>query len=399
MTNLLQYAMGAAAIVTIPVSLLLWLLAIDRRMKTGSILPAEHRRPVPWRLLDLLLLAVLGLFTVLAAQFAGAVVLGIPLGNADLPDLEPWQRMGMLLMFSCASLLIWLMAVGICRTRAQATWRDLGLDPAKFAFDVQLGFGAFAMLVVPMMLVHLVALAIFGDDELHPFIELIAADPRLIYLLPIAFAAVIVAPLVEESLFRVLLQGWLERLAADWEARNLRAPAADWGLPVESGGSDQVEAENPSGAETQSDVMAPTESDEPARTPMQTPPQTSANRVPGEQPYDDTPTHSDSPWTSPTAESAESSAALRAVRDEAADSPGALPRARWLRWLPIVASSLLFAGAHTGQGPAPISLFLLALGLGYVYQRTHRIVPCLVVHMLVNAWAVAQLTVMVLGDP
>ena len=53
-------------------------------------------------------------------------------------------------------------------------------------------------------------------------------------------------------------------------------------------------------------------------------------------------------------------------------------------WWPIFASALPFAAMHIGQGPAPIPLFVLAIGLGYIYQRTHRILPCIVVHSLLN---------------
>src|SRR5262249_51163868 len=53
--------------------------------------------------------------------------------------------------------------------------------------------------------------------------------------------------------------------------------------------------------------------------------------------------------------------------------------------LPILASSLLFSLTHFGQGAAPIPLFVLALVLGFLYQRTHRLLPSSVVHFLLNA--------------
>jgi membrane protease YdiL (CAAX protease family) len=53
-------------------------------------------------------------------------------------------------------------------------------------------------------------------------------------------------------------------------------------------------------------------------------------------------------------------------------------------WLPIFVSSALFAAAHIGQGTAPFALFLLAIVLGYTYQRTHRIVPCITLHATFN---------------
>ena len=60
------------------------------------------------------------------------------------------------------------------------------------------------------------------------------------------------------------------------------------------------------------------------------------------------------------------------------------PPSRAAEALAIVMSSTLFAAMHISQGPAPIPLFVLALGLGYVYARTGRILPCIVVHMLLN---------------
>ena len=56
------------------------------------------------------------------------------------------------------------------------------------------------------------------------------------------------------------------------------------------------------------------------------------------------------------------------------------PTKRW----PILVSSLVFALLHLGQGGAPIPLFFLAVGLGFLYQRTGRLTPCIVVHMLLN---------------
>ena len=46
--------------------------------------------------------------------------------------------------------------------------------------------------------------------------------------------------------------------------------------------------------------------------------------------------------------------------------------------------SLLFALAHATQWPDPVPLFLFALMLGYLYQRTHRILPSIVAHFVCN---------------
>jgi len=56
------------------------------------------------------------------------------------------------------------------------------------------------------------------------------------------------------------------------------------------------------------------------------------------------------------------------------------PKSAW----PIYATSLLFALMHLGQGAAPIPLFFLSVGLGFLYQRTGRLFPAIIVHMLLN---------------
>lgn len=57
----------------------------------------------------------------------------------------------------------------------------------------------------------------------------------------------------------------------------------------------------------------------------------------------------------------------------------------------ILVSSALFASMHISQGAAPIPLFVLALGLGYLFARTGRVLPCIVVHVLLNGCSLAML--------
>lgn len=64
---------------------------------------------------------------------------------------------------------------------------------------------------------------------------------------------------------------------------------------------------------------------------------------------------------------------------------------RPLMWIPILVSSALFSLAHFRNGPDWVPLFFLALGLGYLYQRTGRIQACIVVHVLVNLLSTIQL--------
>jgi membrane protease YdiL (CAAX protease family) len=68
-----------------------------------------------------------------------------------------------------------------------------------------------------------------------------------------------------------------------------------------------------------------------------------------------------------------------------------LDRRRLIEWRAIQASSLLFAIAHANFWPSPVALFLLAIGLGWLACRTQSIVPCIVTHALFNAVACVEL--------
>ncbi len=60
-------------------------------------------------------------------------------------------------------------------------------------------------------------------------------------------------------------------------------------------------------------------------------------------------------------------------------------------WRAILASSLLFAIAHANVWPTPIPLFALAIGLAWVACRTQSIIPCIVTHALFNSVACVEL--------
>ena len=82
------------------------------------------------------------------------------------------------------------------------------------------------------------------------------------------------------------------------------------------------------------------------------------------------------------------------------------PRLHWLRRhlrvrsaqhvRAIWASSALFAAVHSQVWPSPVPLFVLAIGLGYLYLRTRSLVGPVVVHGMFNAVSAVSL---LLGGP
>src|SRR5205814_3907184 len=59
-------------------------------------------------------------------------------------------------------------------------------------------------------------------------------------------------------------------------------------------------------------------------------------------------------------------------------------RSRFLTGVAIVLTSLFFAAVHAAQWPAPIALFVLALAIGTVYERTGSLIAAVCMHAVFN---------------
>jgi membrane protease YdiL (CAAX protease family) len=57
----------------------------------------------------------------------------------------------------------------------------------------------------------------------------------------------------------------------------------------------------------------------------------------------------------------------------------------------VYGTALLFAAVHTSEWPAPIGLFVLALGLGYLAERSRSLAGPIVIHSLFNGVSCVQL--------
>jgi membrane protease YdiL (CAAX protease family) len=152
-------------------------------------------------------------------------------------------------------------------------------------------------------------------------------DHSLEMMTAAAFAAVVAAPLYEETAFRLVFQGWLERremLAQPVVAHEV-APSVDAASEPSEVGADGIE-----------------------RLEAEPLPQVTYTYAP----------------------------------------PG---------WLPVVISGIVFGLAHYGHGVSPIPLILLGAVMGYLYQRTHRITPSIICHVLFNAFTFVLLALQFSG--
>ncbi|HEY2760375.1 MAG TPA: CPBP family intramembrane glutamic endopeptidase, partial [Pirellulales bacterium] len=232
-------------------------------------------------------------------------------------DLDSHAKFMVVLGDLVSRLLTLVVGTAIVVVRTGATANDLGLNHQFVTYDLRCGALAF---VASLPLVYGVqALVTHWIPYEHQLIDVVHQSNASATWLAAVVSAVVAAPLTEEFLFRILLQGWLEKLELSLMLRM---------SPAQSGQLDE-----------KTDVVPATGHPQPGLL--------------------------------------------------------GLP----IGTLPILISSSLFALTHFREGPesVPLRLFavtpLLVFGLflGFVYQRTHRLLPSLTIHMLLNGLTMASL--------
>lgn len=312
----------------------------------GPLLPALPRREVPWAFFDLV--ALVGIWLIVSG------VVGIAWRQAgwladDAADLAGAvsQRAAL-----AANILVPVaaMAIGlpVIALRTGATLRDLGLVPWQLGADLRRGLVAFVMLAPPVYGLQALLVGLWKPSQ-HPLIELFRRAPQADTFLLLCLSAGVVAPLVEELLFRVLLQGFLEKAVV------FRGPVHE--LVFGAVAPPPAEHAALTAAEVSANHACPTQSN-------------AARGAPDEA------------WSAlPDGSDAVSLATLTT----GLKAFNRLPPRGWRGGLPIAGSSVLFGLMHYTHGPDWIPLIVLGTGLGYLYQRTHRLLPCCVVHASLNS--------------
>ena len=317
-----------------------WCAVIGRWRRRGAVLDYEPRLPVPWGAAVALLAVVFVAISLLSS--VGVEASQEP--SEPMSLLEASQRLMGIILFQTVVIGVVVFAVAVAY---RASLRDFGLPEFahEMAHDVAIGVVACLVALAPVYGIQMLLLELFGPSH-HPLVELVTSgEPNVGIVFLATIAAVVIAPISEEILFRLLLQGWLEK----WEGGRL-AWRGD-SIPELSVGDEAPLAE---GSEQQNGEARMTNDEFGGRE--------------------------------------DSSFVIR----HSSFSPPVDPPPRGLAglpygWAPILISSLLFAAAHYGYGPDPVPIFFLAIILGYVYQRTHRITPCIVAHALFNSLAMLVL--------
>lgn len=353
---------GGAVVLVGP---LVWFTVFWRLCHRQSVLEHEPRRLASWGLIDLIGVVLLT-FAAMFILMGIAALLGLNVAAAlNSEDLQGGRFL--IAVDSLSKLFAIAVIGGFILLRTGCSLRDLGLSWEHFGHDLRLGAAAFTALAIPTYALQGL-LTRFWPSE-HPLIESLKADRDPMFLGIALFAAVIAAPLAEEFVFRGLFQGWLEKM---FDAAAIFRPNYFLGLIIGENVADDRVRELPPDL-IQAELAQP---NEPRSIYLGPPPLYGAGSL--------------NPYVSPQTAAAPSEHAPPA---EVNNFP------HWITdVIPTAASSAVFALLHLSHGPDFIPLTFLAVGLGYLYRRTHRITPGLVVHFLLNLTSMLALSAAIYGE-
>lgn len=190
--------LGAASLVVLA-------LAGVRLQQRGSVIsPVSTTLPqFPW------LPLVLGL------TWVGVQVLSITsTPSGKVPTLEDVQAM---CLFSIL-LLLFLVIPLVIHARDDMESPGFHLQLHDWPKQLSLGILGFFACVIPVIAAWSTTLPWRTPTNQHGLLQLLEQDGSLVSLFWIVLAAVVLAPLLEELVYRVILQTWLQRIAPPREA-------------------------------------------------------------------------------------------------------------------------------------------------------------------------------------
>jgi membrane protease YdiL (CAAX protease family) len=192
-----------------------WVGIAWRLVERRPLVAYEPRLRVRWNIADVFFLFVLWPILEL-----GALRLAIP--RAEL--LSGAFSAASLAAVTSAHALWVVVALVYLEARTGVRARGFGFDTSQLGRDIRLGALAF-LAAAPVVYGIQLLVSQFWEPLEHPLAKLIMQKPDTLLLALAAVSAMAVAPLSEEFLFRVVLQGWLER-----PMRRLRRRGRFWAL-------------------------------------------------------------------------------------------------------------------------------------------------------------------------
>jgi membrane protease YdiL (CAAX protease family) len=223
--------------------------------------------------------------------------------------------------------LLLVLVPAFVRLTSRARLDDLGLHWKAWPRQVGIGVRAAMLMTPPVCAVQFVTTRIWRSQT-HPVEQMVLENLTFEVAILAVLSTMVLAPLIEELLFRGILQRWLERFV--------------------DGGSLQAKTSQDS---------------EQFVTP---------------KPWNES-TLSDPEYEQPRSIPIDAGSELLHRGNHSVEVPVS-PSLQ----LPILFTSIIFAAMHLPQWPAPLAIFLLSMALGTVYQRTGSLLASVAMHATFN---------------
>lgn len=352
-------AMSLLLIAMLVGSLASWIYLIVRVRRGQPLLEVEPCAPRVWGLADLAMVA--GLFLVCQVLFATVYA---RLSNGEIPGAANGQVSAAVAAFaSLGNIVAIALALFWMALRFDATPKHVGFRFSGWWRQLQIGIIAtFVVLPVVYLLMAAVSIGLHSEYN-HPLLDEVRRNATLTSYLMGVVTAVLLAPLAEEFLFRVMIQGWLQSWSVSTPKQILLgARLSERGL----GDSPALEVGPPIGQNTEWDVEA--------------------QIVDTSNPYQ------------PVVIGLTDRSAPNVDTDQVSIST-TLDETHWVStppWWPSVVTGILFGLAHWGYGLSFIPLIVLGIVLGLLYRATHSIWPCFLVHFALNSTSMLGLGLSIL---
>jgi membrane protease YdiL (CAAX protease family) len=314
-------------------------------------------------------------------------------GRSDEAESLPWglSLMELMLVQGAINGSLIVLLPCLARLTSKARLRDLGVSLRGWRRQAAIGIVAvlFLMPIVYAVQVACIHYLDVPDSEArkHPLERMLRKDFSLGTAYLAFVTAVILAPLFEELLFRGLLQSWLIK-TFDRFAGRFR-PSATPDLPKSPLPGEPVYVGPVAVNALYDPDLDRVSADEATANSFWEAVEETEKTVWEERP----PAESHGARTVPDLPAAGSqgfsSGPEAPYRPRSSAGTGAA----------IILTSLIFAALHAAQWPAPIPLFLLALGLGIVYQRTGSLIAPVCMHAVFNGFSTLMLFYVTLGGP
>lgn len=239
----------------------------------------------------------------------------------------------LLIQLALINTLLLVLVPALVRLTSGAHLADFGLGSTNWAGQMAVG-GVAALLMTPAVLaVQYLAVQLWPPNK-HPVEEMMLGEFTEGVAVLAIMSTMVLAPMVEELLFRGIIQRWLTKIFTGGPPK---------ALPTV----------NPAYLYDEADWFA----GDPFARPVEDP-----------------------------------------VRDLAVSKGPPTPSSPRFSVAAIVLTSVFFSAMHFPQWPAPIGIFLLSMALGTVYQKTGSLLSAITMHAVFNGFSTVALLVMAIEN-